>query len=752
MSIFGMNFLGTHLFGNSFLGMPMLAAESWDFKPTWFGIIISVLVVVVALVLFVKHVTLYRGDRKVIFLELLRLLIVALLILTLFAPEKVMRSNLLREPVIAILVDKSASMTTRDVNDGSGTILSREEWVSQQMDSEFWGPLKETYKVVVEEFGAAKPEDDDPGTDLNEALTEVVNRHDSLRSVLLLSDGDYTAGKNPNTAAAVMQGRDVPLYAVQVGSDRYLADIDLADVKAPSYGLVNESLSLPFTVQSRMREDVDTKVELIGPNGIIAEKEIRLPAGAQVQESILLEPDAEGTFSYSIRVPVLGFEEAFTNNNEIAFNIAMRQTTNKVLVIDSHPRWEYRFLRNALSRDPTVKVDCLLYHPGMKMGGGSDYLDSFPDKEVLSSYDVVFLGDVGIGPNELSLEQVDWLKGLVEEQGSGLVFLPGQRGGQSSLFEHPIQDINPVIMDERNPKGSGLMAPSKLVLTSRGSAHLLTLLAGESESNASVWKSLPGFYWNAPVLKARAGSTVLAVHENTRGRGGRLPLLVTKDAGYGKTLFMGTDSAWRWRRGVEDRYHYRFWRQVVRWMAHQRHLVNKEGIRFFYSPEAPKRGEPVFLHATVFDRSGYPLQEGTVKAKITDEQGKSQSFNLSPEDGGWGVFTGSFTPTRGGNFTVDVFCEDVDRKIDTKIQVASIQRERTGRPARGNVLREIGAITSGGSYPVSRFNDMFASLQALDETKIQETRFQLWSDWRWMGIIVFLLCLYWVSRKIMGMI
>ena len=27
---------------------------------------------------------------------------------------------------------------------------------------------------------------------------------------------------------------------------------------------------------------------------------------------------------------------------------------------------------------------------------------------------------------------------------------------------------------------------------------------------------------------------------------------------------MGSDSAWRWRRGVEDKFHYRFWSQVVR--------------------------------------------------------------------------------------------------------------------------------------------------------------------------------------------
>ena len=29
---------------------------------------------------------------------------------------------------------------------------------------------------------------------------------------------------------------------------------------------------------------------------------------------------------------------------------------------------------------------------------------------------------------------------------------------------------------------------------------------------------------------------------------------------------------------VEDLYHYRFWSQVVRWMAHQRHISGNEGI------------------------------------------------------------------------------------------------------------------------------------------------------------------------------
>ena len=50
---------------------------------------------------------------------------------------------------------------------------------------------------------------------------------------------------------------------------------------------------------------------------------------------------------------------------------------------------------------------------------------------------------------------------------------------------------------------------------------------------------------------------------------------------------MGTDAAWRWREGVEDKYHYRFWGQVARWMAYQRGIASGEKMRLFYSPDNP---------------------------------------------------------------------------------------------------------------------------------------------------------------------
>ena len=220
----------------------------------------------------------------------------------------------------------------------------------------------------------------------------------------------------------------------------------------------------------------------------------------------------------------------------------IREEQLKVLVVESYPRWEYRYLRNALSRDPGVEVSCLLFHPGLeKVGGGSqDYIQLFPEAiEDLATYDVVFLGDVGLDDDQLTEEQCELLKGLIEQQASGLVFMPGLQGRQFSLKGTALEELNPVVMDESQPGGWGSRTAGHFELTERGRNSLLTKLADNADENVQVWEDLPGFQWYAPVVRAKAGSEVLAVHNDMSNQYGRLPLLVTRTFGEGKVLFMG---------------------------------------------------------------------------------------------------------------------------------------------------------------------------------------------------------------------
>lgn len=689
-------------------------------------------------------------------LHTLRFFIAVLVAFTLLRPERVVVKKRVEQPRVLVLWDGSGSMETKDVLTGEKQTAARTEWVKQQIDAKFWEALEKRYQVSVEPF-AQSPTDakadveTEIGTDLNSPLERVLKQHSDLRAVLLLSDGDWNLGKSPITAATALAQREVPVFAVGVGSETYLPDVEMQSVLAPTYGLVNERISVMFTVQNHLPREVKTTVTVQGPGDAKGAKSIVLPPMGQVQDMLVFTPQAEGEGDFTVRVPVER-EEVFSNNNDRAFHLAVRKETLKVLVVDSQPRWEFRYLRNALVRDPGVAVNTVLYHPAIGMGEGAGYLSQFPAKrEDLQSYDVVFVGDVGIGGGMLTPDNATMLRGLVEQQASGLVFLPGPLGRQKSLADSALGDLLPVETDYTKGAGFASGAEARLELTFRGRDHWLTMLATDPGANQAVWRGLPGFYWYAPVVKAKPGAEVLAVHEAARNQSGRLPLLVTRSSGNGKVLYMGTDSAWRWRKGVEDTYHYRFWGQVVRWMAHQRHLSQDEGVRFFYTPEAPKRGDKVRLNATVLDKLGIPISEGKVAVTLTAPSGTSETIELVAENAEWGVHSGQFVPREGGKYEVEVKCETAGRRLKTQLVTTVPTLEKIGRPAKLDVMREIAALTAGRSGGPGDLAQMVSGLSLLPERKPEEQRFRLWCEPWWCGLLLGLFTTYWVGRKIGGL-
>ncbi|MEQ1826718.1 MAG: hypothetical protein ABL921_12265, partial [Pirellula sp.] len=267
------------------------------------------------------------------------------------------------------------------------------------------------------------------------------------------------------------------------------------------------------------------------------------------------------------------------------------------------------------------------------------------------------------------------------------------------------------------------------------------------------WRSLPGFYWYAAVEKSRPGSQILAQHDKDSTRFGRVPLIVTRTFGTGKVLFMGTDGAWRWRKGVEDLYHYRFWGQVVRWMAYQRTMSSGEGIRLFYSPDRPKANDVVTLQCNVMGADGEPLQKGTVTALLTSPSGKSHSLLLSSaRSDSWGLFTGTFRPDEGGIYQAKTVCRETGASHTSEIPVEGLRRERIGQRARYDVLEEIAQITRGKFTTIDQFNSVVEQVSDLPEPMPIVRRVRIWSHPVWGAFLVVLFGVFWTGRKWAGLI
>jgi hypothetical protein len=214
---------------------------------------------------------------------------------------------------------------------------------------------------------------------------------------------------------------------------------------------------------------------------------------------------------------------------------------------------------------------------------------------------------------------------------------------------------------------------------------------------------------------------------------------------------MGTDAAWRWRKGVEDRYHYRFWGQVVRWMAYQRNMSSGDRMRLFYSPDRPRTDASVTLNANVSSTTGEPLRDGQVIATVTSPAGKTSTIRLrSAGDDAWGLFTASFTPTEPGEHQVLLACAEADTSLTTTISVQGQSRERIGQPIRKDVLAEIASITRGQLLETADAAAIIQAVSKLPVRELQERRVPVWAHPYWAVSIVLLLGVFWGARKAVG--
>jgi hypothetical protein len=527
--------------------------------------------------------------------------------------------------------------------------------------------------------------------------------------------------------------------------------VELSSFEVPTFAVAGKPLRAPFTIESSLPRDEVAVLEMKSSEGDIVTKSVTIPAMSRLHDVITWKPEKPGEIKLTLTIPPTGGER-FTENNRIEAPLSVRKEKLRVLVIESFPRWEYRYLRNALERDPGVEVSCLLFHPDLgKNGVGRGYLDAFPKEEALTGYDVVFLGDVGTGKGQLTIEQCAALQKLVRDQATGVVFMPGLRGHEASLHETALADLMPVVWDDTQPRGWGTSAPGRFVLTETGMRSLLTKLEENDEASARIWQTLPGFQWYAPALRAKAGTEILATHATETNRFGRVPLIVTKTYGAGKVLFMGTDGAWRWRKGVEDKYHYRFWGQVVRWMAYQRNMSAGEKMRLFYSPDRPAAGAVLTLNANVTSLAGEPLREGAVIAQITAPSGKTSSLRLTAAgEDAWGLFTGVFAPAEPGEYNVHLTCAEAGSALDATISVQGTSREKRGQPVQVDVLREIAQLTRGRMIEDASPASVVAAVTTLPQPALQERRVQLWAHPLWAGSVILLLGVFWAGRKAAG--
>ncbi len=703
-----------------------------QFSPSNWILAVGSIALAATAILALRHLRNSQNRLAVIALESLRLLIAALLIFTLMRPEIVIRLKSTEKPVLMIVHDDSESMETCDSDFHGSVPEKRNQSLKRLLESKFYSPLEETHQIVMRSFGK-NPDLSNDGSEIGAALLESLDERLDVKNLILLSDGDWNKGESPLLAAAKLRTKGIQAHCLALGSEIKPQDLIIRNPSPPTYCIPNERVSIPFEVFNKSAETVRAKAKILSAGKVESEIELAIPPFASMQKEIAWSSGKTGKFPLKLLLDAPEWDTK-RENNEASFEISVREEKIRVLAVDSLPRWEFRFLRNALLRDPAIELSTLLYLPdGVGKGGGKNYLNAFPQKNDLSRYDVFIVGDIGISENGLSVENADQLAKCVSLLASGIVFMPGVRGGQNSLKNSPLDDLIPVIGDESSPKGFSSPVELKPLLLKDGKDHFLTMLGSSPEENLKIWLDLPGFFWSAAVVRTKPGASVLAAHPEKRNAYGRMPLIVTREHGSGNTLFMASDSTWRWRKGVEDKYQYRFWGQLVRWMAHKRHLATSKGIRLFHTPEKARTGQTVFVSANLCAEDSSPVNGADLALRIKNSKGvETMKIPLLAEDGDWGVYKGRFVPQEGGDFSMELEWKGKGSVLKTEFHVSEDKLEKKDEAANLGLMKKIAETSDGGfAHTKEDFEKILQNIRAAPQEELPSDRIEIWHRWWW---------------------
>jgi len=629
-------------------------------------------------------------------------------------------------------------------------------------------------------------------TDYPAALETILKEipSEQLAGVLLVSDGrnNGESGIDPVGRRLGLQG--VPVCGVVVGGSRLPVDVAIAEVSAPESIYLGDKIRVRATIHITGAKGRKINVVMNDATGTVDRVALEVSSDDFTREIRLThEPKAQGILSYTLQADAIE-GELFTENNTWKLDVAVSDDRTNVLLVDDRPRWEFRYLRNLFfGRDKSVHLQYLLLHPDTVAGVQTEQklppasaARKFGDAEAGAlpvnrdewrKFDVIILGD--LGPETLTPAVVENIRHCVGERGALLVTIAGPRQMPHGIRDEKFQELLPVRYAPA-PDGFWTSPEEKfrLTLTAPGKAHPVMQQSASISENDAIWNEMPDLTWRFPVLEVKPGAEVLAFAQPTDGekqdparigvldaaarlddeirRRARTSLIVAQSYGRGKVLLLNFDQTWRLRYRTGDKFHHKFWGQVLRWGVGEKLRAGKEGLRvgtdeLVYTPQHPAR-----VLARVTDANFAAISNALVEAVVTHGGKEVARVRLAYREGSHGLYEAPLAPMSDpGRYDVNLTRKDgaTEDRVETAFLVVTAERpvELGDVTATRATLDALARWTNGRVVGPARAGELWNAFGEGRRVTPERRERPLW-DRPWMYLlIVGLLTAEWILRK-----
>ncbi len=608
-------------------------------------------------------------------------------------------------------------------------------------------------------FGLLSPIGDALAWNLNQTQSNLSSDTavNAPAATILISDGQNNSGAAPDEIAKLYQNQSSPIFTIGVGSSQEPNDVGVVDVVHSKR--VSSSDRIQGTITLKEQGPKGSEYTLRGRHAgrVFLERKLRVEGTGlrridfDVEAApIFRELDKDTIASESTAIPIhLQFElestfaDSAPTNDRFESSLWGLARRNRVLLLDPRGRWETRYIKNALDRDPAWELSTV-------MGPAAFAKSFFPEtRSQLFDFDLLILAIDAL--DRIGESEQTWMRDFVE-QGGGLILIDGGRDPLDGL-KPTIQELLPFDEQHLAPKSSGELQSMKL--TAGFVEEPAFVLKNERDANVALWNTLPVPKSFRNVSVDPGAETIL----EGRAKGSsetRYPLMITKYFGQGRVLYSATDETWRWRYNVADLYHQRLWNQLAEWTMRAPFAMKNDYVALDTGALMLHEEENVTVRAKLKREDGTPLENASAFAILERDGVVIGSIPLTEESSAHGFYRAVTGSWPAGDYTVRV---EVVGVPNTALQLKSpfrvlppVDLEMQSLACNVESLQRIAGNSGGAYFPIEEGNKLLERLEPLQRGKVVETQTNLWQSYPWFITIIVLLALEWYLRKQAGLI
>jgi hypothetical protein len=566
--------------------------------------------------------------------------------------------------------------------------------------------------------------------------------------IILLSDGiDNATSQRSEAVLQDLGARGIPVYTIPLGLSSP-DDVAIRNIVMQEVAFSGDSVPVRVQLQSEGYEQRTARLSVLLNDRRVSSRIVRFDGGTQFEE-VDFNVDVNKKGAAKIDVIIEPFEdEVSTANNRVTRSIRIVNEKVNVLYIEGNARWEFRYLRAILKRDPRINATFISSNAGPEVARNSpEHIERFPSKrEEAFKYDLVVLGDVDAA--FFSEEELALLEELIRDRGASLLMLCGPMHSPGSYAGTPVESMLPVRFDAEAEwdKVAESVYP---VLTPEGRSSLVMTLESETELNDRIWSRMAPMDQLPPLLSAKPAATVLAVLSDSTSRDQGYPLVAWQRYGTGKCMSIASDRLWRLRYKTGDKYHWRVWSQCIQFMTLSRLMGEHKRIRL----ETDRSVYPVDgqcrLYAHLLDENFEPIVQPMFEVYVSSVTGgqAKQLVSLRPDSSQPGLYEGYFTPPAAGQYSLKANENDQRISNTTEFQVSDVRQELLDTGMRSDHLQRIADLTGGKKLSANEFSKLTTLINSDPVTTSMRSERPLWDSWLVVLLLVSLLGTEWILRR-----